>query len=136
MANYSEYQKKEISLNLNAFNKPAEYSAVEAWVKQITNLLFTRPGTYSTDPKLGVGIQDYRYAFFDDSKLKLEQIINQQRQRYLPDIPVGNITLSGKEVKGMMVGFIKIPITVESELKTAYVAIDTKSKTLKYEVAF
>lgn len=133
---FSEFQKKELSLNLNAFNKPAEYSAVEAWVKQITNLLFIIPGTYSTDPKLGVGIQNYKYAFFDETKMKLEQVINQQCRTYLPDVPIGGITVSGQEVNGMMVGFIRIPLQLGSGTHTAYVAIDTKSKTLNYEVAF
>lgn len=134
---YSQFQKKELSLNLNAFNKPAEYSAIECWMREITNLLFTIPGTYSTDPKLGVGIQNYRYAFFDERKLELEEKINHQCRTYLPDIPIGAITVSSQNINGMDIGFLKIPIQVTaSDLKTAYVAIDTKSKTLNYEVAF
>ena len=134
---YSEFQKKEVSLNLNAFNKPAEYTAIEAWVREITNLLFTIPGTYSTDPKLGVGIQNYRYAFVEERKMELEQKINHQCRTYLADIPIGAITVSSQNVNGVEVGLLKIPFQLSSsDLRTAYVAIDTRSKTLNYEVAF
>ena len=134
---YSEFQKKEVSLNMNAFNKPAEYVKIEAWMREITNLLFTIPGTYSTDPKLGVGIQNFRYAFFDETTVKLEERITHQCRKYLPDIPIGAITASSQNVNGVDVAFLKIPIQVgDSDLRTAYVAIDTKSKTLNYEVAF
>lgn len=134
---YGEFQKKELGLGLNAFNKPVEYSGIKAWVRSIVELLFTIPGTYSTDPLLGVGVQTYRYTFFEKTKMILEEKINKQVRTYLPDIPLGAVTASCENVSGVDVLVLKLTFRVsEDDLKTAWVAVDNASKTLNYEVSF
>lgn len=137
MATYNEFQKKEIGIGLNVFNKPVEYSGISAWCKQITSLLFTIPGAYSTDPELGIGIQTYRYTFFDNTKSELEEKINYQVRTYLPDIPLSSVTASLENINGIDILCLKIQFSVsENDLNTAYVAYDTVSKSLNYAVDF
>lgn len=134
---YEQYQMKELGAGLNAFNKPVEYSGIEAWTRLITELLFTIPGTYSTDPDLGIGIQTYRYSFTDDVKPKLKKRCNDQIRKYLPDIPLRSLNFTETIVNGKEILVLSLVFTVKDEdLKTAYVAIDTASKTINYEVSF
>lgn len=134
---YKEFQKKELGLGLNAFNRPVEYSGIKAWVKSITELLFTIPGTYSTDPELGVGVQTYRYTFFENTKDELESKINKQVRTYLPDIPLGSVNATCETVNNIPILVLKLIFRVsENDLKTAWVAVDNSNKTLNYEVSF
>ena len=134
---YEQFQMKEIGVGLNAFNKPVEYSGVEAWVRLITELFFTIPGTYSTDPELGIGIQTYRYTYSEDTKPKLESKCNEQIRKYLPDIPLTGIKFTDTNIGGKDILVITLSFTVtDTDLKTAYVAIDIASKTINYEVSF
>lgn len=134
---YNEYQKKEIGWGLNAFNRPVEYSGITAWVRLITQILFTRPGTYPTAPALGVGLQDYRYRFLDDVKVELEEKINYQVRVFLPGLPIGSVQVSSESVNGTEILILQFEFRLsDNNLQTAFVAVDIASKTLNYEVAF
>lgn len=134
---FKEYQKKELGIGLNPFNRPVEYTGPKAWTRLLTQILFTRPGTYPTDPELGVGIQDYRYTFFNEVKGEIEAKINNQIQRYLPDIPIGTVSVEEEEINGKHILVLQFEMQVsENDLKTAYVAVDTGTQTLNYEIAF
>lgn len=134
---FSEYQKKELGIGLNVFNRPVEYSGIDCWVRLLVQLLFIRPGTYPTDPELGIGIQEYRYTFFDEIKSELESKINLQKRLYLPDIPIGDVRLSSTEINGKNIIVLQFSISVsDGDMKTAYVAIDSTKKTLNYEISF
>jgi len=91
-----EAEKKELSLNINLFNKPTEYSGKEAWANQICALMLMNPGTYPSIPEMGVGIGRYEYAFIDDIKNGLVDEIRRQVSIYLPDIPLEDIELVDK----------------------------------------
>ena len=133
---YREYQKKELGIGLNAFNKPVEYSGIDGWVRLFVQLLFTVPGTYPTDPELGIGIQQYRYEFFDEVKSELESKINYQKRTYLPDIPIGDVVLSTDTYMGNFFIVLALKMTVDSFTDTVWVAIDSAKKTLNYEISF
>ena len=91
-----EAEKKELSLNINAFDKPTEYSGKEAWANQICALMLMNPGTYPSIPKMGVGIGRYEYAFIEDIKESLIDEIRRQVALYLPDVPLQDIELIDK----------------------------------------
>ena len=134
---YREFQKKELGIGLNAFNRPVEYSGIESWVRLFVQLLFTIPGTYPTDPELGIGIQTYRYEFFDDIRTDLESKINYQKRTYLPDVPIGDVILSTDTYKGNMFIVLALKITASGyNTDTVWVAIDSAKKTLNYEISF
>lgn len=134
---YKQYQMKELALGTNAFNKPTEYSGIEAWVRLVTELFFTIPGTYSTDPELGIGIQTYRYSFTDVIISELQSIAEYQTKKYLPDIPLSSIRIKETTVQGKSILVVSLQFVVnDDDLKTAYVAIDTASKNINYEVSF
>lgn len=128
---------KELGMGINAFNKPAEYSGIKAWVRLITELFFTIPGTYSTDPELGIGIQTYRYSLTEIAISELQTRCQYQIKRYLPDIPLHDIKITETEVQGKNILVVSLNFVVrDTDLQTAYVAIDTASKNINYEVSF
>jgi len=128
---------KEIGLGINAFNRPTEYAGINAWVRLITQLFFTIPGTYPSDPEMGIGIQTFRYNFFDEVKDKLKTAIRNQTRKYLPDIPLGGIEVTNARIQGKDILVVTLSFMVtDSDLQTAYVAVDVASKTIKYEVSF
>lgn len=134
---YREYQKKEIGWGLNAFNRPVEYSGVDAWVKLFVQLLFMQPGTYPTAPGMGVGLQNYRYRFTDEVIVELQEKINSQCELYLSGIPISSVRVSTREYKGDDVIVISAEMAVsDGDLQTVVVAVDTASKTLDYAIAF
>lgn len=137
MATYDEYQKKELGCGLNAFNRPVEYSGVNAWVRLLTDLLFTRPGTYPTAPTLGIGLQDYRFQFEDVAVSELQNKIDYQVQTFLPGIPAGSVKITTEDVDGTTVLILQFDFRVsDRDLQTAFVAVDTTSKSFNYEVSF
>ena len=134
---YNEYQKKELGLGLNAFNRPSEYSGIDAWVRLIAELFFTIPGTHPTEPDLGVGIQLYRFSMFDEIKSSLEEKMNRQIRTYLPDIPIGSVTATTEQFNGNDILFVQLEFRVtDGDLKTAFVAVNNVNKTLDYATAF
>lgn len=94
MAELSDGEKSEVVLSLNVFNKPAEATGVEAWVKLITNLIFMQPGAYPTDPEMGCDIGKYQFHFINDAIDDITELITTQVNTYLPDIPLTNVNVS------------------------------------------
>lgn len=134
---YNEYQKKELGWGLNAFNRPVEYSGVNAWVRLLTNLLFMIPGTYPTSPTMGIGLQTYRFEFEDILLSELQAKIEYQIQTYLPGIPIHSVNVSTETVEGTKVLVIQFDFQVsDQDLQTAYVAMESTASNLNFEVAF
>jgi hypothetical protein len=93
MGTLLEYQKAECLLNIDSFDEPAKLSHKRAWVQQIQHLLFMKKGTYPSNPELGIGLQNYDYAFIDDAIPKLRDDITEQIRTYFPDMPFDSVTL-------------------------------------------
>ncbi len=121
-------EKKEVTLEINAFDKPKELSQVEAWSQLLLNLIFLRPGTYPSMPEMGVGIEDYQFDFLEDAIEELTAAITAQQKTYLSDIPLNGINCSQIEHKGAPVLLIQFVFNVEDQLKTSAIAINTSSR--------
>jgi hypothetical protein len=85
--------KKELSLSLNNFGQPQEYSGKLAWAHVIMNLILMEPGTYPSQPDMGVGLNRYQYRFLETWQSEVLASIKLQVKTYLPDIPVDEIQL-------------------------------------------
>lgn len=120
MATLDESEKAELILGLDSFNKPAEISGPKAWVKLIGYLLFLKPGAYPTDPEMGCDLGRYDYAFLDEVESEIEELINYQVSKYLPDLPLTGVTItkqtsdSGKPIMVIILEFTSTTSEVES----------------------
>ena len=89
----NDVYKKELSLSLNPFGRPREYSGRIAWAHLIMNLIMMEPGTYPSQPDMGVGLNRYSYQTVDTWLSEVQNLIKYQINTYLPDIPLDNIKL-------------------------------------------
>jgi len=95
-----ESQKKELSLSLNSFGNPLELSGKKAWISQIVSLIMLEPGTYPSNPLMGVGLKKYEFEVLDSALSKLRDLVSTQIKTYLPDIPFSDVTMGTREYKG------------------------------------
>ena len=52
----AEFEKAELKLEINAFDNPTRLNDLKAWSQLLLNLLFLRPGTYPSQPEMGIDI--------------------------------------------------------------------------------
>ncbi len=131
-----ESSKKELSLGINVFNKPTELSGPNAWSQLILNLLFLRPGTYPSQPSMGIGIQDYDYEFLDAAITKLDTEINSQIRIYLPDIPLDGVSVQSTIYNGKTILMIVIQLVVNGGIVTSVVASEVSNKIIDFDVSW
>ena len=117
-----ESNKKELTLGLNSFNTPEELSGVRAWVQLIVNLMFIRKGQYPSNPKIGIGIQDYDYKFVDDAKAALQADLKYQTETFIPEVPIESIQVTSTTVERQNILVIIITLRYNNELVTTVVA--------------
>lgn len=130
-------EKKEVTLEINSFDKPKELSQVEAWSQLLLNLIFMRPGTYPSMPNMGVGIENYQFEFLEDAIEELTTAISEQQKIYLSDIPLNGINCTQVEHNGTPVLLIQFVFNVEDQLKTSAIAINTTSRNfLDFEISW
>ena len=135
----SDYQKKELTLNINNFDEPDKLSGPKAWVNMILTLIYMEKGTYKESPEMGIGILNYDFEFVDDIIDELEDQINDQVRIYLPDIPFESASLEEYDLSnGDTALLITINFVVENsdnETDSAVIAIDTQSSSLDFVVS-
>lgn len=124
-----EAYKKELGIGLDAFQQPIMLSGINAWVQEITNLLFMRKGSFPSCPDMGVDLGSYQYEFTNNVKKRLRDEIDAQRRIYLPDIPISSLDCQERDVPGQANPIILIIITFTINSKSIPVVIATnKSK--------
>ena len=75
---------KEYTLSIDKANKPVELSGLQTINALLTRLILLEPGTYQSNPEMGIGIVSrYRYGNEDDIE-NLSSDIKDQIQTYLP----------------------------------------------------
>lgn len=135
MSERSDYEKAELVLGINSFNKPAEKSGPNAWGSLVSNLLFMKKGTYPTDPEMGCELQKYQFSFIDDVIEEIEEIITNQIRKYLPDIPFDSVIIS-KETSdtGKPILLILLTFITSNNENTVVVAAEQTDNNINFEV--
>ena len=131
-----EASKKELVLGVNVLNKPGERIGPVAWAQLILQLIFLRPGTYPSQPGMGVGIQDYDYEFVEVAVEKLNSIIPAQVAMYLSDIPVDSIIVSSFEYAGRQIMMIQINLIDNGAVVTQVIATEIKNKIIDFDISW
>jgi hypothetical protein len=86
------YNKKEIILDVDKFNKVSTESGIVGLAINIRNLILLRKKTYPTTPDMGIGIQDYKFEDLDDSLISsLQETIHSQINTYIPNTEVESV---------------------------------------------
>lgn len=137
VSNPLESSKKETLMDINSFDKPSELSGVSAWSQLLLNLIFLKPGTYPSLPKMGIGIEDYQYDFMEDTMSELSTKITEQQKQYLPDVPLNSVQISKIEKNGQPILIIQLFFNVESGPASSAVAFNvSKRNFLDFEVSW
>lgn len=121
--NSMECLKKELSLEINSFDKPKELDHVNAWSQLLLNLIFLKPGTYPSIPNMGVGIEDYQYDFLEEAVAELSAKIVEQQKMYLPDVPLKGVNVTNIEQDGHPILIIQLSFILDESPKVANTAI-------------
>lgn len=119
-----EYQKNELTLDINSFDKPKELANAKAWAQLMLNLIFLKPGTYPSLPEMGVGLEGYQYEDLESAIGELNTIISSQQKQYLPQIPVENVNVSSMDYNGQKIIVIQMAFTLKTQTVSSVVAVN------------
>ena len=132
-----ESSKIETSLQINSFDKPDELTGVKAWSQLMLNLIFLKPGTYPTQPEMGVGIENFQYEFLEEAVAELSAKITEQHQTYLPDVPLSGLQISKIEQGGQPILIIQLFFTTDAGATSSAIAVNvSKRNFLDFEVSW
>ena len=120
-----ECDKLELQLGINSFDNPTQLSELKAWSQLMLNLIFLEKGTYPSLPDMGVGIQNYEYAFMDEAIPELTSEITRQQQTYLPEVPLNGVTIQSTQYKGTAVMLIYLSFNSLLGAQTSAIAINS-----------
>jgi hypothetical protein len=82
---------------LHNFPQPKVLTDFDAVAKRLQNLILMRKGTMPNDFDMGVDINSYRFEYRNsDTENMIRSEINNQIDKYLPDIPVKNFEIAFK----------------------------------------
>ena len=100
----------EYLLSTDEFNKPKVVTGKDAVFLQIVRLFLLEPGTYQTNPKMGLGlVSKFRYSYTDDlSSLQAEA--ENQIATYLPDLMDFTVEVSKDTTDGSVL-IIKVSVS-------------------------
>ena len=135
MARLSQFQRIELGFDLDDFHKPISYAKSDAWVRQILQLLLIEPGTFPSNPTIGIGAKRYDFQLEDD-RHKLASEVNRQVPIFFPDMPFNNCSIqppNDDEDQDML--YIFLTFNVDSHLETAVVAIKKGYKYIDFAIA-
>lgn len=131
-----EANKKELSLSTNVFNKPTELVGINAWAQLIIQLLFLKPGTFPSIPRMGIGVQNYEFEFMDAAIDKLNEDIPRQIDTYLPDVPVESVRASSVNIQGKQVLLITIQLFDNGVITTVVAAAEVKNRLIDFDIGW
>lgn len=90
-----EYQKKELTFQVNDFELPETLSKYNAWADLIIKVMMYEKGTFPDVPDLGIGIHKAHYQDLTSYANRLKSDLEYQLQTFLPDIPVNGLDVYG-----------------------------------------
>lgn len=123
---------------VNEFNKSLVLSEAETIKNNILTLLFMRKGSYPSLPNLGIGLQDYLYAFFDDIDTdRIRGDIAAQCEEFIPSVQSGELQVKKTYLKDTPVLLVVIPTTItESKSSLVLSIMADKSGTIHHNEVY
>lgn len=132
----NETSKVELSFDLNNFKMPQEYSGAGAWAKQIIQLCMYEPGTFPSNPTIGIGMKNYDFGLETD-KHKLQNEINKQVPIFFPDMPFRSCTVDSVVDVGTnsVILYLYISFNGTSNIETVVVAAKKERNYIDFAVS-
>ena len=110
---------KEPGMGLNSFQKAKYKNETETVAASILNLLFGKPGYFPSMPTLGINIQNYMYAFWDDIHPEaIKSEIARQCSAFSEYIQSEELDVQKMMYKGNPVLLIVIPVQIKQSSQT------------------
>ena len=96
---------KEHVLSFNDFGMPRVFDENDSMYVLIIRLLLLEPGKFQSHPEMGIGLKSrYRYKSGEDILITLQNDINNQINKYLPELTATDVTLTMQgQVHGMII---------------------------------
>lgn len=135
------YQKAELTFEINSFGKPLELSGVQAWTRDVLRILMMEKGTMPSDPNMGCGITREMYHDIQTLKGTIRNHADSQIKQYLPDIPYLAMKVYSEDelVKDGNPNIVYYMIAFQhnsEEVKTVTVASKVTHKVIDFEIRF
>ena len=133
----SEAAKVELNLSLNAHNTPQEFINHKAWANLIIQLMISEPGTWPTNPLMGVGLGTYNFETIDTFEREITEKIKSQVSTYLPEIPLEDVVMTSKVMANSNSRYVifVFSFTEGSGLSNIAVVTEKTNKIINFEVA-
>ena len=87
-------EPREPTFELNEFNEPLEVEGAKSWIRDVVEMAFYEPGTFSDDPDLGVNVNGELYTFAEESANTIRERLVEACRVYLEDIPIEDIIVT------------------------------------------
>ena len=102
----------EYVLSTDEFNKPKVFKDRDAIFLRIVRLFLLEPGTYQTNPDMGLGlVSKYRYGYKEDVE-SLESEAMSQISEYLPDLVGVTVNISTDNTNNLLT----IKVTIDNTM--------------------
>ena len=93
----SNAQKTELTFGINAYLRPLELSKQQAWGTLVLELALYTPGTFTSDPDIGCGLNYHLFRDIDYMNNTFAEKLKSQVVKYLEDIPLNSIKFTAYE---------------------------------------
>ena len=135
--NRSESMKVELNLSLNAHDTPQEFVNHKAWANLIMQLVISEPGTWPTNPLMGVGLGTYNFETIDTFEREITDKIKSQVSTYLPEIPLDDVAMTSKVMNNSTSRYVIFVFSFieNSGLSNIAVVTEKTNKIINFEVA-
>lgn len=106
--------KKDITLNVNEFNKLSFYNDRLSLARMLQNIVITKPGTYPNNPDFGCGIENYIFEFANNNTIaeittsigkQIDKWINPAKNNIHINVNVKYIDLGNPNYKNLAIIF-------------------------------
>jgi hypothetical protein len=132
---YINDSARDMLMKMDGFNVPMEVTGPDAWIHNILDILFLEKGTYSDTPELGIDLNSITYLTTDEMVRYISDQLTAQTQKYLPDVPLSNLTVSIKETENSdYVLNISVAFSVNYGTVSRSAFVSVKNKIIDYIV--
>lgn len=125
----------ELDFCLNSFRQQKVLTDDDAYVQDIRRLITMKPGTFQSDPDMGIGISQYRFADMDLLTAgELSDRIESQIRNYIPQVPLESVNIQMLKIQNGFVLYIDIAVTSAKIRKISYAYLQSNNSIIGSQI--